>query len=80
MKTQSSVGPFIPRSLLLILASCLPVAGACYYLSQIRDVHPAPEAMSAAAVAARLAPVAHVLPPVADTKVAAAYPATSSNN
>jgi hypothetical protein len=80
MKTPTSVGSYFPRSLLLILASIIPVAVACYYLAQIRDVRPAADTMSPTAVATRLTPIAHLLPAVTDAKVASAYPAMSSNN
>jgi len=70
MTLRKSVGGYFPRPLLLITASVLPVAITCFYLSQIRDVRPAAEAMSRAAVAARLAPVAPLLPASADTKIA----------
>lgn len=80
MKSQATVARFLPRPLLLIAAAILPVALACNYLSQLRDVHPAAEAMSPEAVAARLTPVAHVLSASTDTKVASAYPVMPSSN
>ena len=80
MKPQKTVAAFLPRPLLLIAAAAVPVAIACNYLAQLRDVHPAPESMSAAAVAARLTPVAHVLAAPADQKMAAAYPVMPTSN
>ncbi len=79
MKTSASVGNYFPRPLLMILAASLPIAVACYYLAQLRDVRPPADTMSPAAVATRLAPVARLLP-AADAKVAAAYPAAPSTN
>jgi len=58
----------------------LPLALACLYHSQLRDVRPAANAMSPAAIATRLAPIAHVLPAAADTKVASRYPGMASTN
>lgn len=80
MKPQETVAAYLPRPLLLIAIAVVPVAIACNYLSQLRDVHPAPDAMSAAAVAARLTPVAHVLAAPADAKMAAAYPVMPTTN
>ncbi len=80
MKLQKTVAAYLPRPLRLIAAAVVPVAIACNYLSQIRDVHPAADAMSAAAVAARLTPVAHVLSAPNDTKIASAYPAAPIGN
>lgn len=81
MKSQSSFGSsYLPRPLLLIVAAIVPVAAACNYLSHVRDVHVAPEAMSEGAVAARLAPVAHVLSATGDTKIASAYPVLPASN
>ena len=80
MNLHQTVARFFPRSLLVILASSLPLALACNYLSQLKDVHPAAGTMSPAAVAARLAPVVHVLETTGDVKVAAGYAAAPGGN
>jgi hypothetical protein len=80
MNLQQTVASFFPRSLLLILASSLPIALACNQLSQARDVHMAPESATPAAVSARLTPIAHVLPVADDTKVATAAPLPPAAN
>lgn len=80
MTTQATATGFLPRPLLLIAAAIVPVVLACNYLSQLRDVHPAAQALSPEAVAARLTPVAHVLSASADTKVASAYPVMPRSN
>jgi len=80
MNLQKSVGSYFPRPLLVILATIVPVAAACYYLSQLRDVHPAAATMSPAAVSARLAPIARVLPESTETKVASGPAGLPSSN
>jgi cytochrome c5 len=72
MSLQQTVASFFPPPLLRILVAIVPVALVCAYLSRLHDPHPAPETMTAAAVAARLAPVAYVLAVAADAKDAPA--------
>jgi hypothetical protein len=80
MNLQQTAASLFPRSLRFILASVVPVALACNYLSQLHDARPAPETMTAAAVSARLTPIAHVLPVLDDTKVAASGQGAVANN
>lgn len=75
----SSLQRYLPRPLLIIAATIVPVALACNYLSQLRDPHPAPATMTPSAVAARLAPFANVIPLMADAKDTGAAPAAASN-
>jgi hypothetical protein len=80
MKLQAFVASCFPRPLRVILASVLPIALACDYLSQLHDVHPAAGSMTSQAIAARLAPVAYVAPRITEASAGTAGQAAVGNN
>src|SRR5271169_5958974 len=60
MKTQSTLASFFPPPLLRVLVAAVPIAIVCYFLSGLHDRPVLAAEMNAAAVTARLQPVAHL--------------------
>jgi cytochrome c5 len=80
MSEPITIASFFPPPLVRILLAVVPIAVACYFAMGLHDQAPAPDTMTAAAVAARLQPVALVAmaPVAAATPSAAAPPAATA--
>jgi len=80
MSEPITIASFFPPPLVRILLAVVPIAVACYFAMGLHDQAPPPDTMTAAAVAARLQPIALVAmaPAAAATAATTTAPAATA--